>query len=245
MSSTHLCKDLASHWSAICLNQKLNLACCSATASCCRREEEDPKDHGCSPQPPLQKPDAAQAARRPSPPRAAHRTLSLSIAPTPPPTHYAVVGSHSREGSCQADDGQAASKELPDTSLGTAAAPQPSIRVKNRCIFQAPLACHPLHLGHHFSSCPSWDWRWEEPPSGLTPLSSVIQDSRRTSQPLDWWDANRHVQLPFDTHRLETTAMRQRLWACEVERSRSQFKATCQSWRDVSTDVQARWRRES
>lgn len=105
------------------------------------------------------------------------RTLSLSIAPTPPPAHDTFEGSRGREGSWQADGGQAASKELPATSRGqrqhrslpraskTDGFPRPRWRVTLR----VSAATSPL------APCQG---RWgEELLPGLTPLGSVMQNT--------------------------------------------------------------------
>lgn len=130
--------------------------------------------------------NAAQAACHPSPPWTAHQTLSLIIAPTPPPTQYTVVGSHSREGSWQTDDGWAASKEVPATSWGWQQHHSPPYGSKIDGFSRSHWHVTLCVLVTTSPPAPSWGWQGEEPLLGLTPLSSVIQDSSRTSQPPDW-----------------------------------------------------------
>lgn len=55
--------------------------------------------------------------------------------------------------------------------------------------------------------------------------------------------ASFYVQLLFDAHRLGSTEMRSGLWGWEEEKARFHVKVVCWSWRDVPTNVQARWRR--
>lgn len=132
---------------------------------------------------------------------------------------------------------------------GTASAPQPATGVENGWVSQAPLSCRPSGLSCRFSSClllgPMGRWA----PAGADSSGQCHAKYKTAGGPAGpqdgawWWDANRHVQLPFDARGLRSAEMRPGLRGCEEERARSQVKAACQSWGDDPTNVQVRWRR--
>lgn len=187
-------------------------------------------------------------------PVACPRRGQPTIPPNAEPQHRSCSASRPRSLCGQPRRGRAAGRQMGGRQLQRSCQPLPgdggsaaAHRGRQKCMgFPSPAGMSPSSSWPPLLPLPGLMGRGA--PARVMPLRQCHAKYRTAGGPAGtqtgawWWDATRHVQLPFDAPGLGSLEMRPGLQ--EEKRSRCQVKAACQSWRDILTNVQVRWRRD-